>query len=379
MIDLLFIGTYSEPILFGTGEILQGQGQGIHLYGFNRETGEFSDLGLAIKSRNPSFIALSSDNKYLYAVNELKEYMGEKAGSVSAYRIDVDADLPKLTYLNTVSTLGTDPCHVNLNQSDAYVYVANFMSGSVSVHPVKEDGSLDVARQFIQHEGHGQDQWRQAGPHAHSVLFTPDEAYVLVPDLGIDKLMIYKTDFTDGMLTPANPPFFSLSPGEGPRYGEFHANKEFFYLINELASSLSIFHYAGQGAFERKQVISTIPEDFAGENNICADVHMAHNGRFVYASNRGHNSIAVFEVDDATGLLDRVEIVDCGGRTPRNFAVSPCGNYLIVGNQDSNNLVSFRIDQETGMLTKISDIDAPTPVCIRPFQAISRIIKQDLY
>ena len=368
MKELLFVGTYSEPIRFGTGQILDGKGEGIYLYAFNPETGEISLGEVVDQCRNPSFLCISEDKKYLYAVNELKEYEGEAAGSVSAYHIENKGDGLGLTFLNQYSTNGTDPCHVAINREGTQVYVANFMSGSVSVYPVDENGKLQPVSQFIQHEGSSSDSKRQTGPHAHSVVLTPDETYALVPDLGIDKLMVYRTNFENGKLTSAPVPFFQLTPGEGPRFCEFHPNGEICYLINELASSLSILYYdSTSGVFTRQQVISTIPSDF-NEDNICADVHVTPNGKFVYASNRGHDSIAIFAVNSENGKLTLLDIVSSGGKTPRNFTVSNCGNYLLVANQDSDNLVSFAIDSETGLLNKVCEVFAPTPVCVRPYQ-----------
>lgn len=372
MKEFLFIGTYSEPIKFGTGETLHGKGQGVHLYAFNQETGFISGGELACKSRNPSFLCVSADGKYLYAVNELKEFAGEKAGAISAYRIHVEHNKPVLTFLSQFSTRGTDPCHVNINKDGTHVYVANFMSGSVTVFPVDETGTLLPSSEFIQHKGSSVDVKRQSSPHAHSVVLTPDEKYALVPDLGIDKLMIYKTDFAAGTLKPAQIPFLRLNPGEGPRFCEFHPNGRFCYLINELASSLSVLYYdAEKGSFARVQTIGTIPADFA-EDNICADVHITPDGRFVYASNRGHDSIAIFGVNAENGRLTLLDSVSSGGKTPRNFNLSTRGNYLLVANQDSDNLVSFAIDGETGFLTKVCEVFAPTPVCVIPYKLDSQ-------
>ncbi len=365
MKEFLFIGTYSEPIKFGTGEVLLGKGQGIHLYTFDPQTGLIdSDGEIAFKSRNPSFLCISADKKYLYTVNELKEFAGEKTGAISAYRIHLDKNRPVLSFLNQCSTRGTDPCHVSINREGNHVYVANFMSGSVIVFPIDKSGALQPFSEFIQHEGSGADKKRQAGPHAHSVVLTPDEKYALVPDLGIDKLMIYKTDFITGTLQPARMPSLNLNPGDGPRFCEFHPSGAVCYLINELNSALSVLAYdATNGSFTNMQTISTIPTGFIG-NNICADVHIAPEGRFVYASNRGHDSIAIFRVNASNGRLTLVDWTLSGGKTPRNFCITSCGRYLFVANQDSDNLVCFAIDKESGLLTKISEVFAPTPVCI---------------
>ena len=361
--DFFYIGTYTQPILFGTGDIFQGKGKGIYYLSLDKETGSAALIGEPALCDNPSFLCLSPDRKYLYAVNELKTYRGMECGAVSAF--SVDSETGALTYLNSQPTGGTDPCHVNVNAGQTHVFVSNFMSGSVCVFPIRADGSLGEASQFIQHEGSSVNPSRQKGPHAHSLTFDRSQTHAFVPDLGIDKLMIYKTDFQNGTLTPSVQPYFQTFPGAGPRHCEFHPNYRFCYLINEIASSITLLYYAeGEGTFQEIQTISTVPEG-CGEGNICADLHVTPDGRYLYGSNRGHDSIASFSVDPETGRLTLLSIIPCGGKTPRNFAIDREGNYLLAGNQDTDNIVIFRIHKEDGSLEKVFDLPAPSPVCIR--------------
>ncbi len=363
--ELLFIGTYTEPILFGTGDILPGKGKGIHLMALD-DDGGLSAAGLAPGVRNPSFLCLSRDRRFLYAVNELKEYEGARTGAVSAFAVSWENGTAALRFLNSRPTGGTDPCHIAVNRARTHVFVSNFMSGSVCVLPILDDGSLGPASDFIQYEGKSAHPRRQTSPHAHSLVFDAEERYAFVPDLGTDKLMAYRTDFASGKLVPGDTPFFATAPGDGPRFLEFHPNARWCYLINEIGSSVSLLDYdAANGRFEKRQTVATIPADFAADN-ICADLHLTPDGKYLYASNRGHNSLARYRVNPADGKLEPLGNVPCGGRTPRNFAVSKSGKFLLVANQDSDNLLSFRIDYAAGELEKVDEIAAPTPVCVLP-------------
>lgn len=359
-----YVGTYTEPILFGTGELFQGKGKGIYRLSLDLETGILAFEGDPTPSMNPSFVCLTSDNRFLYAVNELKVYEGEPTGAVSAFRVEKDG---ALTFLNARPTGGTDPCHVIVDAANAHVYVSNFMSGSVSVFPLEADGSLGEASDFHQYEGSSVNVSRQKGPHAHSLTFSPDQRFAFVPDLGTDKVMAYRTDFAGGKLLPAAEPFVKVFGGSGPRYSEFHPNGRFYYLINEIASSISLFLYDPQeGTFTLKQTVDTIPETVKkATGNICADLHITPDGRFLYGSNRGHNSLTAYSIDQQTGELIELGNIPCGGRTPRNFCIESTGRYLLCGLQDSDNITVFSICPETGKLTMVFDLPAPSPVCIR--------------
>lgn len=364
--EYIFVGTYTQPILFGTGDILDGKGKGIYFLEMNVETGKLDLKNLTEGIINPSYLCFSPDKQFLYTVNELKEYQGEASGSVSAYKLDQKSG--SLTYINTQPTGGTDPCHVITNDAFTHLYVSNFMSGSVSIFPIREDGSIGESSQFIQHEGSSVVKARQSGPHAHSVFFDSKQGHAFIPDLGIDKLMIYKTDFKNGKLIPGSIPYFSVLPGKGPRHGDFHPNFKFCYLINEIDSSISLLYYDEEkGSFTLQQTIETVPEN-CKEGNTCADLHITPNGEYLFGSNRGYDSIAIYRVNQDDGRLTVVDYVPCGGKTPRNFAIDTTGKFLIVANQDSDNIVAFKIDYAAGSIKKCAELSVPTPVCVKPVE-----------
>lgn len=356
-----YIGTYTQPIKFGTGEILNGKGKGIYCLKFNLDKGLLSEYGEVTEASNPSYLAIDQTKNFLYAVNELKEYSGKKCGSVSSYRINHETY--ELTYLNTKPTGGTDPCYVTVNSLNTHIFVANFMSGSVCVFPIEKDGSLGEASHFIQHTGSSVHKSRQSSPHAHSVFFDKENRRAFVPDLGIDKIMIYKTDFVNGKLIPNEIPWFEANPGSGPRHCEFNGN--YCYSVNEISCTISVLSYNKEnGMLTPVQEVPAITVPFEGEN-ISADIHITPDGKYLYASNRGHDSIVIYAIDQNTGLLEYVDIIPSGGKTPRNFAIDPTGNYLLVCNQDTDNIVVFRINQKSGKLSKVSEYSMPTPVCIK--------------
>jgi len=363
---LVFVGTYTEPITFGTGQVLQGKGEGIHAYWFDELTGALRPLATASGVANPSYLALDASLSFLYAVNELKSYAGEPTGTVSAFR--VDAATGRLRFLNRQATHGTDPCHVAVNHARTHVFVANFMSGSVCVLPVRRDGSLSEACDLVQHHGSSVDPRRQAGPHAHSVTLDASDRIALVPDLGLDQVMIYRFDPNRGKLDPNAQPSLAAKPGSGPRHLAFHPNGRFAYLVNELDSTVEALAYVGEaGSLRHVQTVSTLPVAPPAAST-CADIHVHPSGRFVYASNRGHDSIAAYRVDPTSGALSVVRHESTRGRTPRSFAIDPTGRFLIVANQDTDSLVPFRIDPDTGVLRSSGETTwAPTPVCIRFF------------
>lgn len=360
----VYVGTYTQPILFGTGNILAGKGKGIYCYELESETGDLQLVSENTGIANPSYLTLDNNRRFLYAVNELKMYAGKASGAVSAFALDPDTR--QLTFLNQRATEGTDPCHVVVNAGNDHVYVANYMSGSVCVLPIEADGTLGEASQVIQHEGSSVNSDRQSGPHAHSTIFDATHQYALVADLGLDKLMTYKTDANRGTLTPNDRPFHQTDPGSGPRNGVFSADGRFFYLVNELTSSLSVLAFNAQtGRFAWLQTVPTVLDpDFTAENT-CADVHLLPNGKFLYASNRGQNTIVIYRIDPDTGLLAFCGTEPCGGEIPRSFAIDPSGKILLAANQNTDNLVAFKIDPDNGTLTRLSETAVPTPVCVR--------------
>jgi 6-phosphogluconolactonase len=357
---LVYVGTYT---------LEEGsKSKGIYAYSFDADTAELTPLGLAAETINPSFLAEHPNHRFLYAVNETVNYKGEKSGAVSAFAIDHATG--KLTLLNEVASKGADPCYITLDKAGKYVLVANYTGGSVAVFPVLADGRLGEASAFIQHTGHGSDPERQEAPHAHSIDLSPDNRFAIVDDLGLDETLVYKFDSTKGSLTLNDPQIYTTlakaDPGAGPRHFAFHPNGKFGYVINEMQSTVSVFSYDGAaGVLRRLQTISAIPKDFSGHKE-AAEIEVHPSGKFLYASNRGHDSIAVFAIDPDKGTLTLVEYAPTKGQTPRNFAIAPGGSLLFAENEKSNNIVVFTIDPKTGRLTPTSKIlEVSEPVCVK--------------
>lgn len=351
---LVFIGTY-------TG----GDSKGIYAYEFSVADGSLKPLGLAAETPNPSFLALHPNKKFLYAVNEIGNYEGEKAGSVSAFAIEGTSG--KLRALNQQSSRGGAPCHIVVDAKGAHALVANYSGGSVAVLPIASDGSLKESSSFVQHKGSSVNKQRQEAPHAHSINLDQQNNFAIVADLGLDKLLAYKFDPTRGKLSPADPPFASLKPGAGPRHFAFHPDGRHAYVINEMDLTITAFEYhSARGELTSIQTISTLAPQTESKNWSTAEVQVHPSGKFVYGSNRGHDSIAAFKVDSATGKLTYLENEPTLGKTPRNFGIDPTGKYLIAANQNSDTLAVFRIDQQSGELNPTGIIvEAPKPVCVK--------------
>ena len=361
---LVYVGTYTEAIRFGTGRILRGKGEGIYVYRMDQSSGAMELVRKATGITNPSYLAFDSAQRFLYAVNELKTYEDKASGTVSAFALDPKTG--ELTFLNTRLTHGADPCHVLVDKKREYVFVANFMSGSICVLPVLDDGSLGEASEFIQHQGSSIDPVRQKGPHAHSITLDEANRFAFVPDLGLDKLMVYTFDRGQGKLEPNAVPWIEVKPGAGPRHVAFHPNGRLAFLINELDSTLAGLSYDGRkGTFKELQIVPTLPESFQGENT-CAAVQVSPSGAFVYASNRGHDSIVIYKIDQRTGRLTYVGHEPTQGKTPRNFGIDPTGRFLLAANQDTDTIVTFRIYPQTGKLEPTGHVThVPTPVCVK--------------
>ncbi|HET7286496.1 MAG TPA: lactonase family protein [Pyrinomonadaceae bacterium] len=347
----LYVGTYTS-----------GKSEGIYGYSFVPPIGKLNRLN-SFKSVNPSFLAVDQSKTYLYAVNEVGEYGGKPGGGVSAFAIDRSKET--LTLLNQEATLGADPCYVTVDSKRKNLLVANYTGGSVTVLPIRPDGSLGTATDVKQHEGSGPKE-QQKGPHAHCIILDRSERHALVADLGIDKIMIYEYDALRGKLTPNKQPFAQLQAGAGPRHLTFHPNGKYLYAINELDSTLTSFRYDDDdGKLKQIETVSTLPSYFKGVS-YCADIHVHQSGKFLYGSNRGHNSIVVFQIDQGNGKLKLVEHVWTQGDWPRNFAIDPHGRFLFVANQRSDNVVTFSIDQETGRLELTQFFEEiPSPVCLK--------------
>ncbi|MGA9994421.1 MAG: lactonase family protein [Pyrinomonadaceae bacterium] len=354
---LLYIGTYTS-----------GKSEGIYIYRMNTTTGELKHSGTAKGVVNPSFLAIDSRRRYLYAVNEVDEFGGKKSGAISSFAIDRSSG--DLRFMNQQPSLGAAPCHVSVSANDRFVLVANYNGGNVSVFPVQPGGELDPASDLEQHKGAaGINPERQEGPHAHCIILDRSNRYAFAADLGLDKIMIYKFDSRTGKLTPHESFSTSLKPGAGPRHFTFHPDGRYAYVINELDSTVTAFTYdKTRGMLKEMQTINTLPSGFSGHND-CADIHVSPSGKFLYGSNRGHDSIVVFAIDEQTGKLTYVEHVSTQGKTPRNFTLDPTGAFLLAANQESDTVVTFRINQQTGKLTPTGHIaDVPSPVCLKLIQ-----------
>ena len=353
----------SEQFFVYFGTFTGGKSQGIYVSRFNAATGKLSAPTLAAQSANPAFLAPAPDHRFLFAVNESGHFHGRASGAVSAFKLD--ASTGKLDFLNQQPSGGTGPCHITVDPSGKYVLVANYESGSVAVFPVETNGLLDPASSVIQHHGSSINRERQAGPHAHCVAVNAANHRVFVCDLGLDKVMIYRLNETIGTLTPDETPWVGLKPGSGPRHITFSPDGRFAYVISEMGGTLTVFvDNPEHGALNEIQTVSTLPEDFHGKNT-AAEVALLPSGKFIYASNRGDDSIAVFAVDEASGRLNFVERQSSHGKFPRCFAIDPTGQYLIAANQNSDSAVVFRINARTGKLTWTGQtIEVGQPVCV---------------
>jgi len=344
----VYIGTYTS-----------GASEGIYLFELDRVSGALEPKGLAAKTANPSFLALGPGNRRLYAVGEL-----DANGGVSAFA--VDAATGKLELLNRQPSGGRGPCHLCVDPSGRHVLVANYSSGSAAVLPIASDGSLAEPRSVVQHEGSGPDPKRQQGPHAHSVHLDAAGRFAFVADLGLDRIFIYRFDASKGTLGPHDPPSAHVAPAAGPRHLAFHPSGRYVYVNNEMGCTVTAFKYdAERGTLSELQVIGTLPEDWR-EPNTTAEILVHPSGKFLYCSNRGHDSIAIFTIDPTTGRLTAAGHQSTSGATPRNFGIDPAGQWLIAANQKSDTLQVFRIASESGRLEPAgSPVPVPTPVCVK--------------
>jgi 6-phosphogluconolactonase len=366
--SLIFVGTYTEPILFATGEVVGGKAQGIYVYRMDGGSGALRPCGVTKNVPNPSYLAVHPSRRFLYAVNELTEFEGVEGGGVSAFALEPESG--DLTFLNRKPSLGINPCHLTVDRSGRFVLVTNYGGGNVCVLPIQPDGSLGDPSDVVQHHGSSADPARQAGPHAHAVNLDHGGRLAFVCDLGLDRVMIYRLDTDRGTLTPHTTPWAQLPAGAGPRQLVMSPQGRFAYVISELNSTLTAFRYdAESGTLREIQTLSTLPDGFA-EASAGGDVQISPTGDRLYASNRGHDSIVTYAVDQASGRLTPVGHDGTLGRTPRSFAVDPAGAYTLVANQDSDNIVVFRNDPATGRLIATGQGAAvPTPVCIKVLHA----------
>ena len=380
---LMYFGTYtgfkfvSHSATIGVGE---SHSKGIYVSRFHAATGEISEPELAAEIANPSFLTIHPNHRFLYAVSEDPLSLGpplDHASYVSAFAIDPATG--KLRLLNTIPTGGTSTCYLSMDKTGKFVLLANFGSGSISVVRVNDDGSLGQQTAFVQHLGHGRpDLPVQSGPHPHTIVVSPDNRYVIVSDLGVDKVFIYRFDANTGMLSPLDPPFAVVEPGGGPRRFLFDPTGGFGYQLNEMGSTLITFAWdPAQGSLTRLQEVSLAS---AGVRNAGAEMQISANGKYLYASNRFSRfndkdpskidrlpgTISVFAIDPQKHTLSEIRQFPSGGVMPRNFAIDPTGQYLFVLNQVSNNVVQFKVDPATGMLSMTGrEIKVDTPVCLQ--------------
>ena len=358
----VFVGTYTKAT-----------SQGIYAYHWLPDVGELVEIGLAAATPNPSYLALSPDRNVLYAVNEMDAAPGAQTGTVSAFSIrgtskqgtSERGTSKKLTLLNTVPSGGTAPCNLTVDSTGRMLFVANYDSGSVATFQILADGSISSPVEDIYYPGHSINPERQQSAHTHCTTISPDHRWLLVNDLGLDRILVYRFDPRTARLTPNEPPFYSAIPGSGPRNFAFHPNTRWAYSVNEIASTVDGLHWDSErGTLTRFQNISTLPKGSARRNTAAAVV-VHPSGRFAYVSNRGDDSIAVFSVDQSSGHLAPLQHISCGGKTPRYCTLAPGGKWLLVANQDSANIVILRCDTHTGKLAATGkEYALDSPVCL---------------
>jgi 6-phosphogluconolactonase len=338
------------------GDHSSGPGKGFTIAHFDTTTGVLTKPQLLIEASAPAFFVVTKDDRKLYTCNS--------PGFVSAYKVDPTKG--ELTFLNKLPTGGGDPSYISLDQTEKYAFVANYEGGSIAAWSLKPDGSLNERTAFIQHTGHGINPQRQSHAFAHSIIVDPSNNFVLAADLGLDKLFVYKFDAANGTLTPNDPAYVSVTPGAGPRHVIFHPNGRWVYLVTEMGSTVYLYNWDGQkGVLTESQSVSTLPADFHGVST-SAEIMVSRDGKFLYTSNRGHDSIAVFSIDQANGRLTPIQHIPTSGRTPRNFDIDPSGRWLLVTNQDSKNASVFRVDPQTGLLTMVGKpMAVPFTFCLR--------------
>ncbi len=360
---LVPILTNAQSFYFFTGTYTNAGSKGIYVYRFNAANGKVEAVSNTETDSivNPSYLAVAPGGKFLYAANETG---GKSPGSVSAFSFDKTSG--KLTFLNKQSSGGDGPCYVSVTNNKKWVFSGNYSGGSLAALAVNDDGSLQPPAQTIQHVGKSVMAKRQDKPHVHSTNISPDQNFLFVPDLGMDKVFVYKINSSAKKpLTEATPAFVDIKAGSGPRHMAFHPNNKYVYLITEMGGSVDAYKYDNGKATFIQNVLAH-PADFTGEPG-SADIHVSPDGKFLYASNRGdENNIAIFAIDAKTGKLALKGLQKSGGKAPRNFSIDPSGNYLLAANQDTDNIVIFKINHQTGLLTATGEeVKVSRPVCIK--------------
>jgi 6-phosphogluconolactonase len=353
----VYVGTYTQTLPY----IPQSKGEGLYVYRLDPATGALS-YASQTEIINPSYLTIDPQKRHLYAISEVLDW---EEGLVTAYSIKPETG--ELTYLNERSTRGCLSCYVVIDTTNRFALVANYMGGSVAMFPIEADGSLGELTDLAQHQGTGSDPARQTGPHAHCIVIDPANKFAYAADLGLDKMIGYKLDWNQGKYVPNDE--VALQPGAGPRHFVFSRDSKYAYVIQELNSTITAFAYnADKGKLTPLQTVSTLPEGFEGHSH-CADIHISPSGKFLYGSNRGHDSIVIFAIDQNTGKLAYVGHQPTQGKTPRNFAIDPTGTFLLAANQDTDTIVTFRLNHDTGHLEPTGQIaQVPTPICIKMVQ-----------
>ena len=343
---LLIIGTYTSD-----------SSEGIYVYKFNTETGDNSRVS-SVKTSNPSYLVVSPDNKYVYAANE------DAPGNVTSFVFNKTNN--RLLQKNIQPSHGKHPCYITIDKTGKWVIVGNYSSGTVAVYPVNKDGSLGAATDSVQHEGSSVNIARQESAHVHSTVLNKNNKTLYVPDLGMDKVMLYNLDTKKGKLSEFSTPFVITEPGTGPRHIDIHPNGKYAYLMEELSGSISVYKVESDGYLSLLQNISGLPRDFNGDIG-SADIHVSPDGKFLYCSNRGEsNTIGILSINPSTGMLVWVDYQSTLGKTPRNFSIDPSGNFLLVANQNSDDIIIFKRDKQTGLLTDTGkSIHVSKPVCLK--------------
>jgi 6-phosphogluconolactonase len=351
----VYIGTYTRG---------KSKSKGIYRCEFDAATGKLSDPVLAAELTDPSFLAIHPNNRYLYAVGEMEEFEGKSSGAVTAFSIDPASG--ELKRLNQIPSGGVGPCHVVVDRQGKNALVANFGGGSAAVLRIEDDGRLGKRTGFSQHSGKGTDPTRQEGPHAHSINLDAANRFAFVADLGLDQVLVYRFDADKGTIEKNEPPSAKVAPKSGPRHFAFHPSGRFAYTNNELANTVTAMNYDPEkGELTPIQTISTLPDGY-NKPSYTAEVQVHPSGKFLYCSNRGHNSIAVFTLDEKTGKLTAAGHQAENIKTPRNFSIDPTGKFVLVANQDSDSILVFRIDSQTGALQATGEkVDVGKPVCIK--------------
>ncbi|MGO9641750.1 MAG: lactonase family protein [Candidatus Acidiferrales bacterium] len=349
-------------VFFGTH--VDQPGHGFFVARFDTRTGALTKPEFLLQAAAPAFFVIDPDGKHLYTANSLETYNGQPTGLVSAYK--VDPVTARLTLLNQQPSGGADPSYVSLDKTGRYLFVANYNGATIAAFALNPDGSIGNRTAFIQHTGKGVNPTRQTQAHPHSIRVDPTNHFAFVPDLGLDKIFVYRFDARDGSLTPNDPPFASVAPGSGPRHLDFDPAGRFAYVLNEMASKVTVFAWdSTHGVLTEVQTISSLPAGFTG-TSAAAEIRVHPTGRFLYCTNRGDNSIAVFAVDAASGRLSLIEHVSTQGKMPRNFEFDPTGHWLLVSNHDSDNALVFKIHLATGKLTpQGTPVSLPLPFCER--------------